>query len=88
MSEKDHDLLIRVDENVRNLAKSVNDKLTDHTTTLTDHETRMRTLETTKEQVTGSKLSRREVIAWISAVAVFIGALWWLPELIKRIASN
>lgn len=45
LSQTDHDLLIRMDENLRNLRSDMSTLTGDTTKTLDDHETRLRRME-------------------------------------------
>lgn len=78
MSEKDHDLLIRIDENVRYFTKVATERFTEHTSKISDHESRIRVLENTREQGVGSLAVWARIMAALAAVGGVIGAIYWL----------
>lgn len=68
VSSEDHDLLIRVDENVRSLTTIVSDKFT-------DHEARLRS---TEKDMNYAKGGLRVTYAILTLLAAFVAALWWV----------
>lgn len=71
MSEKDHDLLIRVHETVQNLSNVMTSKFT-------DHEGRLRVIEKDLDSAKGAIGLMKIAIGLLSAVAAIIGGLWWI----------
>ena len=71
MSEKDHDLLIRVHEAVQNISTVV-------TTNFADHEGRLRLLEKDLDTAKGAIAFLRMVLLALTGVAAILGALWWV----------
>lgn len=64
----DHDLLIEVNTNVKNLTATLNTYTQASNTTLNDHETRIRVLEQDNQQLKGSQKNQRTMLSVLSAV--------------------
>lgn len=64
----DHDLLIEVNTNVKNLTSTLNTYTQASNTTLNDHETRLRVLEQDNQQLKGSQKNQRTMLSILSAV--------------------
>lgn len=64
----DHDLLIEVNTNVKNLTATLNTYTQASNTTLNDHETRLRVLEQDNQQLKGSQKNQRMMLSILSAV--------------------
>lgn len=65
MNEKDHDLLIRVDENVKNLILEIKDMRDGTSAQLTDHELRLRRLEVALAMATGGLFILEMILRFI-----------------------
>jgi hypothetical protein len=71
MSEKDHDLLIRVHETVQNISSVMTSKFA-------DHEGRLRVIEKDLDSAKGAIGLMKISIGLLTAIAAVIGALWWV----------
>lgn len=67
----DHDLLIEVNTNVKNLASTLNSYTDSNNRITSDHETRLRQLENDNQQLKGAQKAQKTWMAIIS----FLGGL-------------
>lgn len=68
----DHDLLIEVNTNVKNLTQTVNAHIVANSDKTTDHENRLRVLEAAQSQVVGSQESQKRTINIVSIIGGLI----------------
>lgn len=78
----DHDLLIEVNTNVKNLTSTLNSYTQAANTTMNDHETRIRVLETDNQQLRGSQKNQRLMLSILSAVVGVGGIVLAVIQLI------
>lgn len=80
----DHDLLIEVNTNVKNLTATLNTYTQAANTTMNDHETRIRVLETDNQQLKGSQKNQRMMLSVLSAVVGVGGIVLAAIQLIVK----
>jgi len=64
----DHDLLIEVNANVKNLNHTMQSFTSATNTMMTDHETRLRALESDNSQLKGTQKSQRNMLNAVSII--------------------
>lgn len=85
MQMTDHNLLIEVNTNVKNLTTTLNAYTQASNTTLSDHETRMRALEADNQQLKGSQRNQRWMLTILGA---FVGIVGIVLTVIQVLAAT
>lgn len=85
MQMTDHNLLIEVNTNVKNLTTTLNAYTQSSGTKLDDHETRMRALEADNQQLKGSQRNQRWMLTILGA---FVGIVGIVLTVIQVLAAT
>jgi len=68
MPVKDHDLLIEVNTNVKNLTTTLHSYTSAASLQAQDHEQRLRTLEAANQKLEGAQKSQKSFLNWVSVI--------------------
>jgi hypothetical protein len=73
--QNDHDLLIAVNENVKNLSKSIEDYMKTSSETAKDHEVRIRIVEDGYSQTRGRQKAQTVMLSVLGVVVSILGLI-------------
>lgn len=72
-STADHDLLIQVDTNVKNMQNTLHAYTNTTSQMMQDHETRLRIVETANSEIRGAQKSQKNLLVIVSVIGGLIG---------------